>query len=28
MVEFMDKKAITQEAKDMIKASKITMEVK
>jgi NADH-quinone oxidoreductase subunit M len=28
MVEFMDKKAITQEAKDVIKASKITMEVK
>jgi NADH-quinone oxidoreductase subunit M len=28
MVEFMDKKAITQEAKDIIKASKITMEVK
>jgi NADH-quinone oxidoreductase subunit M len=28
MVEFMDKKAITQEAKDMIKASKIKLEVK
>jgi len=28
MVEFMDKKAITQEAKDVIRASKIKMEVK